>query len=143
MKVRLKVTISGSRDGKPWPQYGSVVDLPADEAAAMCQTGSAEPYTSSDDDVETRPDAAPAETRTPLTTHSAGAVVPGDQGAGAGATVSTESPAPDPATAPAPKAPVKTDAPAKKAVPAKKNPPAKKAAAPSAPAAGSVKAQDL
>lgn len=39
MRVRMKVTISGTRDGKPWPEKGGVVDLPDDEAEQMVASG--------------------------------------------------------------------------------------------------------
>ncbi|MGA5330955.1 hypothetical protein ACPCJT_20220 [Streptomyces griseoincarnatus] len=42
MRVRMRVTISGTRDGEPWPERGSVVDLPDDEAKAMVAGGLAE-----------------------------------------------------------------------------------------------------
>lgn len=43
MKVNLKVSVSGLRDGKPWPDRGETVDLPDDEAAQMIAAGQAEP----------------------------------------------------------------------------------------------------
>lgn len=42
MRVRMKVTISGTRDGKPWPERGGTVDLPDDEAKQMVAAGLAE-----------------------------------------------------------------------------------------------------
>jgi hypothetical protein len=42
MRVRMRVTISGTRDGEPWPERGSVVDLPDAEAKAMVAGGLAE-----------------------------------------------------------------------------------------------------
>lgn len=45
MKVRMKVQISGQRNGVEWPTRGSVIDLPDDEAAGYCAAGMAEPVT--------------------------------------------------------------------------------------------------
>lgn len=39
MRVRMKVTISGTRDGKPWPERGEVVDLPDGEAEQLVASG--------------------------------------------------------------------------------------------------------
>jgi len=63
MKVKMKVYISGTRDGVPWPLPGGVVDLPDAEAARLCANGSAVPVAEEkteetavvpDDDVEKR-----------------------------------------------------------------------------------------
>lgn len=43
MKVRLKVAISGTRNGVEWPTRGGVVDLPASEAVDLINGGLAEP----------------------------------------------------------------------------------------------------
>lgn len=48
MKVRLKVQLSGTRDGVAWPAVGSVVDLPEDEARDMLTSGVASAVNSSD-----------------------------------------------------------------------------------------------
>lgn len=48
MRVRMKVTISGTRDGEPWPEKNGVVDLPDGEAEQMIASGLAAP----DDDAE-------------------------------------------------------------------------------------------
>lgn len=42
MRVKMIVQLSGTRDGKPWPGRGEVVDLPDEEAAQMCASGMAE-----------------------------------------------------------------------------------------------------
>ncbi|NUP37010.1 MAG: hypothetical protein HOY76_08325 [Streptomyces sp.] len=42
MKVRMKATISGTRDGQPWPERGAVVDLPTAEAEHLVAAGLAE-----------------------------------------------------------------------------------------------------
>lgn len=43
MKVRMKITISGGRDGKPWPVEGKTIDLPDAEAEGLVASGIAEP----------------------------------------------------------------------------------------------------
>lgn len=49
MKVRMRITISGSRDGEAWPKVGEVVDLPDDEAVEMLQKGHAAPLEDGDE----------------------------------------------------------------------------------------------
>ena len=39
MKIKLKVSISGTRDGVEWPPVGGMVDLPDLEAAQMIVAG--------------------------------------------------------------------------------------------------------
>jgi hypothetical protein len=75
MKVRMKVDVSGGRNGVAWPRRGGTVDLPKDEALQMCRNGMAEPVDSSDDDVETAtvPDDS---NKRGLTTETAPGVVP-------------------------------------------------------------------
>lgn len=51
MKVRLTGSMSGTRDGVDWPPRGSTIDLPDDEAIALCQNGMAVPVPA--DDVRT------------------------------------------------------------------------------------------
>jgi hypothetical protein len=43
VKVRMKVGISGSRNGRPWPDIGEEVTLPDQEGKEMCEAGLAEP----------------------------------------------------------------------------------------------------
>jgi len=65
----MRVDVSGTRDGLPWPQRGSVVELPDEEAAHYCSVGMAEPVTTfRDAETATTP---PVEERTgPLTTET-------------------------------------------------------------------------
>lgn len=42
MRVRMKVSMSGTREGKDWPERGSIVDLPAQEARQYISAGMAE-----------------------------------------------------------------------------------------------------
>jgi hypothetical protein len=63
MRVRMKVGLSGTRDGKDWPPVGGSVDLPDDEAAHLVTAGLAAP-----DDKQPPVEEAtapPAETSTP------------------------------------------------------------------------------
>ncbi|MFJ2733688.1 hypothetical protein [Streptomyces sp. NPDC087317] len=50
MRVRMKVTISGTRDGQPWPERGQSVDLPDHEAEQMVSAGLAVPHDEDGDD---------------------------------------------------------------------------------------------
>ncbi|MFI0900568.1 hypothetical protein [Streptomyces sp. NPDC020983] len=77
MKVRMKVEVSGNRDGQSWPSRGGTIDLPKSEAMQLCSNGMAVPVDSSDDDVETAVQPAAEEKRGTLTTESASAVTPG------------------------------------------------------------------
>ncbi|MYU24021.1 hypothetical protein [Streptomyces sp. SID8352] len=43
MRVRMKVSLSGTRDGEPWPPRGRLADLPDREAADLMAAGLAEP----------------------------------------------------------------------------------------------------
>ncbi|WP_371624050.1 hypothetical protein OG245_15165 [Streptomyces sp. NBC_01116] len=63
MRVRMKVTVSGTRNGEPWPEKGGTVNLPDDEAKQLIAAGLAgEP----DDEPEVEEATAPpAETSTP------------------------------------------------------------------------------
>lgn len=42
MQVRMRVTISGTRDGQSWPERGGVVELPEEEATHLVAVGLAE-----------------------------------------------------------------------------------------------------
>lgn len=42
MKIRMKVDISGTRNGEPWPAKGEIIDLPADEAQSLIDGNMAE-----------------------------------------------------------------------------------------------------
>jgi len=46
IKIRLKVGLTGTRNGVEWPPRGSEVELPDQEALEMIQAGMAEPVTS-------------------------------------------------------------------------------------------------
>jgi hypothetical protein len=68
VKVRMRVGLSGTRDGVQWPARGSVIDLPDAEAADYCAAGMAEPVAVFDGDEEKAVVPDDAEERGPLTT---------------------------------------------------------------------------
>ena len=43
MKVRMKVQMSGTRNGELWPAVGEIVELSDAEGAKYCANGTAEP----------------------------------------------------------------------------------------------------
>ncbi len=43
MKVRMKVDVSGTRNGVDWPKRGSVIEMSEDEARGYISAGMAEP----------------------------------------------------------------------------------------------------
>lgn len=62
MRVKMKVSVSGARDGQSWPAVGEELDLPDEEAAQYCTAGLAVPVP--DDGVETAvPSTEDVETR--------------------------------------------------------------------------------
>ncbi|AEM87084.1 hypothetical protein [Streptomyces violaceusniger] len=71
MKVRMKATISGTRDGEPWPQRGGVVDLPKEEAEHLIGAGLAENAANGELVEETATVKAAPETATPKRGRSA------------------------------------------------------------------------
>ena len=56
MKVRMKVQMSGTRNGEEWPAKGEVAELPTAEAAHYVASGIAEEVTA--------PEAAPEQPET-------------------------------------------------------------------------------
>ncbi|MGP4048778.1 hypothetical protein [Streptomyces sp. 2A115] len=42
MRVRMKVALSGTRDGAPWPPVGGTADVPQGEAEHLLTAGLAE-----------------------------------------------------------------------------------------------------
>ena len=62
MHVRMKVEVSGTRNGRKWPPRGAVVEVGDDEGAQLCAAGLAAPVV--DDKVETAvPSTEDVETR--------------------------------------------------------------------------------
>ncbi len=43
MKVRMKVSVTGTRDGQYWPPAGGIVAVPDYEGRQLCEQGLAEP----------------------------------------------------------------------------------------------------
>lgn len=65
MRIRMKASMSGMRNGVAWPRAGEEIDVPAQEGADLCAAGIAEPVAVKAK-VETRPSVAVAETRKAL-----------------------------------------------------------------------------
>jgi len=55
MQVRMKVKISGTRNGEEWPDKGEVIDLPDDEAVQLLGQGAAEPADEPEPETATKP----------------------------------------------------------------------------------------
>lgn len=64
MRVRMLVSISGTRDGVEWPARGGLVDLPDAEAADMIRAGLAAAFVV-EGEVETAALEAPETATTP------------------------------------------------------------------------------
>lgn len=56
MDVIMKSTISGTRDGEPWPARGERISLPDGEATTLVRTGMAEPADGEQTVAEPAPD---------------------------------------------------------------------------------------
>lgn len=53
MQIKMRVQMSGARNGEPWPGRGQVVEVPDTEGADLCTAGLAEPVAEPDGPVET------------------------------------------------------------------------------------------
>jgi len=53
VKVRMKVQMSGTRQGEDWPGFGEVLECSDEEGASLLAGGLADPYVKMDSDVET------------------------------------------------------------------------------------------
>ncbi|MFE2556671.1 hypothetical protein ACFXGT_11635 [Streptomyces sp. NPDC059352] len=42
MHIRMRVTLPGTRNGRPWPGQGETCDVPDDEAEQLIRYGAAE-----------------------------------------------------------------------------------------------------
>ncbi|MGW2511274.1 hypothetical protein ACWC0A_17945 [Streptomyces scopuliridis] len=60
MKVRMKVSMSGTRNGEEWPPQGELADLPTGEAQHLVAAGIAEEV--ADEAPKTETSATPPET---------------------------------------------------------------------------------
>lgn len=69
MRVKMKVDMSGTREGVPWPPRGTVLDLPAAEAQQYLDADMAVPAGEADAETATMP-TDDVETRGPVTTKS-------------------------------------------------------------------------
>ena len=73
MRIRMKQTISGTRNGEEWPARGEIADIPTGEAQHLVASGIAEEVTDTEGQepqVETAAAPATAEKR-PATTGKA------------------------------------------------------------------------
>lgn len=73
MRIRMKQTISGTRNGQEWPARGEIADIPTGEAQHLVASGIAEEVTDTEGQepqVETATAPATAEKR-PATTGKA------------------------------------------------------------------------
>lgn len=111
MRIKLKVDISGTRDGVPWPGRGSVVELPNDEAQALIANGLAERVTPAPR-VETATPPAP-EVSTPVDSEPETATAPKPE------TATPTEPEPEPEPEPESEAAEPTKTPAKRGRPRK------------------------
>lgn len=68
MRIRMKVDVSGMRNGQPWPPKGTVIDLPGDEAVQYCEAGMAFPVP--ENEIETATATVDEEQRGPVTTQT-------------------------------------------------------------------------
>ncbi|MFE6817094.1 hypothetical protein [Streptomyces sp. NPDC057677] len=58
MRVRMKIKISGTRDGQEWPDRGDEIDLPDDEAEQLLRYNAAEAVTETEPDTTDEDDGA-------------------------------------------------------------------------------------
>ncbi|HEY9351872.1 MAG TPA: hypothetical protein VIP28_01420 [Nocardioides sp.] len=49
MRIRMTVTLPGTRNGQPWPDKGQSIDVPDDEAEQLIRYGAAEADPTDDD----------------------------------------------------------------------------------------------
>jgi len=62
MRVRMRVAISGSRNGEDWPPAGGEIDLPDEEAAHLIAQGLAAEPSDEDDEAGEPETAVPSDT---------------------------------------------------------------------------------
>ncbi len=63
MLVRMKIDMSGTFNGEPWPAAGGTIDLPDTVALKVITAGQGEAVPQRDADVETADDSRPVELR--------------------------------------------------------------------------------
>lgn len=64
MRIRMKVNLSGTRNGEDWPRAGEITDIPTGEAQHLVASGIAEDATGPAPKVETAAAPDTAEKRT-------------------------------------------------------------------------------
>ena len=64
----MKIGLTGTRDGQPWPDQGEVLEVDDEEGKALCESGIAEPV--KDTGKVEKATAPKAETRSHLSTKS-------------------------------------------------------------------------
>lgn len=74
MRIRMNVSMSGTRNGEDWPPAGETVDLPTGEAQHLVASGVASAV---GDEVETATAPDTAETRESTSTRKTAAKKPG------------------------------------------------------------------
>ncbi|WP_393057728.1 hypothetical protein [Streptomyces sp. LN549] len=74
MRIRMNISMSGTRNGEDWPPAGEVVDLPTGEAQHLVASGIASEV---GDEVETATAPDTAETRESTSTRKTAAKKPG------------------------------------------------------------------
>jgi len=57
VKVTMKVDVTGTRDGQPWPARGETLDVPDDEARELIHAGIADPVVDKKTEKATAPKA--------------------------------------------------------------------------------------
>jgi hypothetical protein len=57
MKVRMKVGVSGTRNGEDWPGPGGELEVDDEEGAQLCASGLAEPVVEKKTETATAPKA--------------------------------------------------------------------------------------
>jgi hypothetical protein len=62
MKIKMKIQITGTRDGVSWPAPGGEVELPDREAAKLVDAGFAVAVVTKGDDIEKRGPGRPRKT---------------------------------------------------------------------------------
>jgi hypothetical protein len=84
MHVRMKVDVSGTRDGRPWPRRGETFEVSDTEGADLCASGLATPVakTEAAETEKAVPADSTQEQRTGLTTQNSGALTPTPADAG-------------------------------------------------------------
>lgn len=76
MRIRMNISMSGTRNGEDWPPAGEVVDLPTGEAQHLVASGIASEV-GDDPEVETATAPDTAETRESTSTRKTAAKKPG------------------------------------------------------------------